>query len=261
MKYKFEFIEYSFYEDEMLENLLHERAKQGWMINHIGRSFAIYRKSKPQDLYFTIDYFNKKHLLSDLDSDKVLEYADFLTMYDCERVCGYGFRQIIKLSHKGFQLYTNDEKATLKASCIKRDRIFYITIWLILLICFIIGTVKHGFIRDDSYLPLLRYIGLMSFWTIFTLPYLVNEKKLMHFKVRKYLLMIVLIFVILTITYFIHIQGIWIEVFILFIYVIVVSATLDFVQKRNWISKSTLCWLVIIFAICFTIATIFILSL
>lgn len=258
MKYKFEFIEYSLYENEWLENLLHERAKQGWIISEIGRSYAIYKKGKPQDIYFTVDYFDKKYLVSGLDSDKVLEYADFLTMYSCERICGYGFRQIIKIPYKEFQLYKNDEKENLKARCIKRDRNFYVTIWLILLIAFIIGTITHGFVRNGSYLTLIRYIGYMSFWTIYTMPYLIENKKQVNFNVRKYMLIAVVILVILTIGYLIYIQGIWMEVLILMASVLVISASLDFLQKRNWISKSTFRLLVIVFAICFAIATIFI---
>lgn len=258
MKYKFEIIEFSLYENEMLENTLHERAKQGWMISEIGRSYAIYKKCEPQHVYFTVDYFDKKHVVSGLDSNKVLEYVDFLSMYDCERICGYGFRQIIKIPSKDFRLYNNDEKDDLKYRGIKRDRNFFLAIWWVLFIAFIIGFINHGFVRNGSYLSLIRYIGYMSFWTIYTMPYLIHSKKLISFKVRKYMLMAVIILVLLTISYLIYIQGIWIEVFILMVSVLVVSACLDFIQKRKWISKSTFRFLVIFCAICFAIATIFI---
>lgn len=258
MKYKLELIEYSLYENEWLENLLHERAKQGWIISEIGRSYAIYKKEKPQDIYFTVDYFYKKYLVSGLDSDKVLEYADFLTMYHCERMCGYGFRQIIKIPYKEFQLYKNDEKEDLKAKCIKRDRTFYVSIWLILFIAFIIGCINHGFVRNGSYLTLIRYIGYMSFWTIYTMPYLIHNKRQVNFNIRKYLLMIVIILVLLTIGYLIYIQGILIKAMMLIVSVLFVSFVLDFIQKRNWISKDTFRFLVIVFAICFAIATVFI---
>lgn len=90
------------------------------------------------------------------------------------------------------------------------------------------------------------------------MPYLIDNKKQINFNVRKYLLIAVVILVLLTIGYLIYIQGIWMEVFILMTSVLVISASLDFIQKRNWVSKSTFRFLVIVFAICFAIATIFI---
>ncbi|NBK97257.1 MAG: DUF2812 domain-containing protein [Erysipelotrichia bacterium] len=250
MKYKLELAEFSLYENEEMEQLLHERALQGYLVFEISNHFILYKKSEPQELYFQIDYFDKKHLINGIDSKQVDEYADFLSTYHCERVCGYGYRQIIRLPHKDFVLYEHEQKVTLKRKCIEKDRRFYLLAEGLVLTILLIGFFTNDVTDTLFSQRLYRFLPIVIFTTLSALPYLLKQSK-NNRNYRKALFAIFALYVVGLIVYHVVMNKQVVVFTISMALLVVFISIMNFIEKKKWLSKQSFDIIIYLFAVVF----------
>ena len=144
-------LNYSYYKE--IEKKLEARAKKGYILQKIGGTFWTFTKTEPQNLKYTVTYFDEGSIFNPHPTDNQLTYIEYAAAAGWDYVCEQNKMQIFSSSAENPTPFETDEKEQLKNihTCMKKSFVFPEVLLLVMFLFNFVLRTESMFSRPTDF--------------------------------------------------------------------------------------------------------------